>query len=821
MGIVLQILKIYIIGFFCSLVVISTLYGQIPIKNSQSTEVSFTMGESRSLANTESLGLSDSRIGAFISSTEDEIHRFTYNTDSDNLFYVQASSGIGIGKYYQNREDEELFGTSFINSSSEQFDAVSFAFDFIFIPEDGSNHSEFQLSYRVNNGFWKSPSEGVFTSDMLRSDDLGWNSFSIQIMINDLFLNPNDIIEVRWNRINGSQNQFIPIALQRVELYPNVFKPEKIHPGSLIITELLPTVNIKNSSVEYIEIYNPTNFAVKLKGLTIQSGENFHTIQKDIQVNPYQTFVMGTRSGIKEIEDHISYFYPTSILSSSLEEVKITMHEKEISLARYERTEPGIALELDHLKNAYDGYSNRQNFSVSENRIAQDLMGSPGTISPEKKFYSKELTDEWNFLYAPGNLSKELNRDGYFQFYALQNDLSAELVSGIDQQFGQPFVLRANGNTGNRIYSEGDLRQIAPSFLKTDSNLILTGNPLSTPITAAHFVDNMGNRAFPIVKYWNRDLQRFSLSYNDDLSIPPWTGIIGNSASDVSFVTAENELFATRGRITRSISFRLSENNHSDRLISESVIGFMGTDNENVDSNQNLPAFWPLQIHSGEETVPPFIFLESASSNFSSNSFLQYPLDLESPIVINLHTFISNANSGYRLHWGEMNDIPNDWILEFRDHQNNVTLNMREESSYSITTGTVELDDDLRKEFSAFQLIKRDHSTERFTVKISPYAEEKEVEVDSRPETVNLRQNYPNPFNPTTTISFYLPKTQNIRLAIYNVVGQQVDLLRDERLAEGEHSIIWNASEMPSGVYIVQLEAGGANVFSRKITLIK
>ncbi len=89
-----------------------------------------------------------------------------------------------------------------------------------------------------------------------------------------------------------------------------------------------------------------------------------------------------------------------------------------------------------------------------------------------------------------------------------------------------------------------------------------------------------------------------------------------------------------------------------------------------------------------------------------------------------------------------------------------------------------------------------------------------------KPGSVELRQNYPNPFNPATNIVFYLPEERPVKVGVYNIVGQQVALLAEENMGEGEHTITWNASEMPSGVYIVQLEVG-SRIFTRKITLIK
>jgi len=109
----------------------------------------------------------------------------------------------------------------------------------------------------------------------------------------------------------------------------------------------------------------------------------------------------------------------------------------------------------------------------------------------------------------------------------------------------------------------------------------------------------------------------------------------------------------------------------------------------------------------------------------------------------------------------------------------------------------------------------------RFFVRVSSSGQLGSFERDDvSPESIELRQNYPNPFNPTTTVVFYLPNSTQVRIGVYNVVGQQVGVLVDDFMSSGEHSVIWNAMDMPSGIYIVQLETGNT-VKTRKITLIK
>jgi len=93
-------------------------------------------------------------------------------------------------------------------------------------------------------------------------------------------------------------------------------------------------------------------------------------------------------------------------------------------------------------------------------------------------------------------------------------------------------------------------------------------------------------------------------------------------------------------------------------------------------------------------------------------------------------------------------------------------------------------------------------------------------EGDGLPERFALEQNYPNPFNPATTINFALPKASNVKLAIYNVLGQKVATLVDGQLNAGAHVFKFNAGSLASGVYFYRLEAGGYTA-NKKMLLLK
>ncbi|GEM_PF-3231520 len=73
------------------------------------------------------------------------------------------------------------------------------------------------------------------------------------------------------------------------------------------------------------------------------------------------------------------------------------------------------------------------------------------------------------------------------------------------------------------------------------------------------------------------------------------------------------------------------------------------------------------------------------------------------------------------------------------------------------------------------------------------------------PKDYFLDQNYPNPFNPSTVIKFGLPNAENVKLEIYNLLGQKVDELINAKLSAGVHEVTFNADNLPSGIYLYKL----------------
>lgn len=86
--------------------------------------------------------------------------------------------------------------------------------------------------------------------------------------------------------------------------------------------------------------------------------------------------------------------------------------------------------------------------------------------------------------------------------------------------------------------------------------------------------------------------------------------------------------------------------------------------------------------------------------------------------------------------------------------------------------------------------------------------------------TYKLFTNYPNPFNPSTIIEFDLPSNSYTNLTVYNTIGEVVSILVSQNLEKGKYSYKFNASELPSGIYIYKLSSGTYSSI-KKMMLIK
>lgn len=87
------------------------------------------------------------------------------------------------------------------------------------------------------------------------------------------------------------------------------------------------------------------------------------------------------------------------------------------------------------------------------------------------------------------------------------------------------------------------------------------------------------------------------------------------------------------------------------------------------------------------------------------------------------------------------------------------------------------------------------------------------------PSNYLLHQNYPNPFNPSTTIEYSIPNDEMVKLEVYNILGQKIATLIDEKQYAGRYEVVFKAEELSSGVYFYRLNAGNYTEIKRMILL--
>jgi uncharacterized protein (DUF362 family) len=95
-----------------------------------------------------------------------------------------------------------------------------------------------------------------------------------------------------------------------------------------------------------------------------------------------------------------------------------------------------------------------------------------------------------------------------------------------------------------------------------------------------------------------------------------------------------------------------------------------------------------------------------------------------------------------------------------------------------------------------------------------------EPQKHTKPDVFTLSQNFPNPFNPSTSIQYFVPRAGTVRLEIFDVRGARVATLVDGDVAAGDHVIVWNASSMPSGTYLLRFFHDGYSLV-RKLLLVR
>jgi hypothetical protein len=156
----------------------------------------------------------------------------------------------------------------------------------------------------------------------------------------------------------------------------------------------------------------------------------------------------------------------------------------------------------------------------------------------------------------------------------------------------------------------------------------------------------------------------------------------------------------------------------------------------------------------------------------------------------------------YTLEWPYLQHIPDSWELQLMDLTTGDIIDLRQSLAYSfIATG------ESARFVHRFKLRVRDPSATS-------------IRKDEEPTKIELMQNYPNPFNPLTQIVFRTAEPDWVILEVFDVLGRQVALLKNEYMPSGLHTVSWNAGTFSSGIYLYRLQTGGVSV-TKSMLLLK
>jgi hypothetical protein len=189
----------------------------------------------------------------------------------------------------------------------------------------------------------------------------------------------------------------------------------------------------------------------------------------------------------------------------------------------------------------------------------------------------------------------------------------------------------------------------------------------------------------------------------------------------------------------------------------------------------------------------------------------------DTPVPVELTSFTAIDNNGaVELNWTTATETNNQMFEIQRQSSGSEFTTVGFVSGHGTTTETQQ-----------YNYVDRTVSTGTYSYRLKQvdfdgsyeYSDVVEVDVQA-PIEFALDQNYPNPFNPSTSIKYSVPETGNVRLAVFNLIGEEVAVLVNGSVQAGQYEVSFNASSLPSGVYLYKLQSANS-VEVKKMMLLK
>ncbi len=434
----------------------------------------------------------------------------------------------------------------------------------------------------------------------------------------------------------------------------------------------------------------------------------------------------------------------------------------------------------------YEAISNYDTpvLEFSENELKMD-----DTLS---RYPSGVISNRWRMVSWPaellnGDLKNSNLKDGYvFYDWDMQTGEWTKpdtIIIGKAYWFKHNFddnVIFTNNNSVGRAMP---LMDYELTLKDTGWNII--GSPFSFPVT---------------VEYDSLPVSLYTFGYNDSTetdgwteptsTLIPWSGYAvyaQHAGQKLTVKTFENDIIENNRSSSRvdpkewTLNLRLKSENYLDY---STIIGRtnQGKDGKDLLDRPALPA------------IESYV---AVRTEINGNGNFQFGADIRSLEefngVWNVKLFSDGIRGPYVFSIGSRGDLPTRLRFAILDIPNKDII-------HNIFSESITIDESLGNGYDVTIIAGDEEYVADMIMQI----------LDDIPDEFSLRQNYPNPFNPTTKIDFTLPRSGEVAITIYNLMGQKVTVLKNSILEYGYHSVLWNGLDqfgkpVASGVYFSEL----------------
>ncbi len=494
-------------------------------------------------------------------------------------------------------------------------------------------------------------------------------------------------------------------------------------------------------------------------------------------------------------------------------------------LLNWHENDPVSQKELDRVEAVYSIQGNRNPF-IDHPEYVQAIWDQPmeGFVAPRAKTASSVLENSFT-----ANWTKVSEATGYNLYVSTSSDFS-NCISGYDPcDVGDVQARIVTGLSPSTLYyyrvtAYREAEETGNSNIITVETAPPTATVDSTKIFFSEYIEgSSNNKALEIYNATGEDIDLSMISiktyFNGNTSASGNLSLSGALLNNDVYVIVNNlassTMTASADLITNSQAMIYNGNDAIELYYNGALIDIIGKVGESAIFAEDVTMLRKPEILNGNTTYTPSEWDRYSKDTFS---YLGSHTVNDFPLSINLASFTAEVKqAAVELKWTTASETANSHFLLYRNDE--VLVKIDGAGTTSVSTDYLYIDNTAIPgiEYTYvladvnYSSIETRHEDRAVTIEIRTHISDIDFVVSAA---------YPNPFNPILTLSLQYAEASNTQLSIYNTQGILVEELINGYMNAGHHKIIWDALDMPSGIYIIKAMAGNT-VQSQKVALIK